>query len=44
MLAADELMDGASEYVKLIFGDERVAVGDLDQVPMWEEVRRLFGK
>src|SRR6266516_5255146 len=36
--ASDELTDGASEYAGLVFGDECVAVGDLDQLPMWEDL------
>jgi hypothetical protein len=34
---SDELTNSASEYVRLIFRDEGIAIGDLDQLPLWEE-------
>src|SRR5258708_33670979 len=36
----DELADGTSQFAGLVFGDEGVAVGDLDQAPMWEQLSK----
>src|SRR5713226_432682 len=36
----DELADGTSQFAGLVFGDEGVAVGDLDQLPMWEQLSK----
>ncbi len=34
----DELTDSMSQFARLVFGDERVAVCDLDQPPVWEQL------
>src|SRR6266536_3481129 len=37
---SDELPDGTSQFARLVKRDQGVAVGDLDQPPVWEQLSK----